>query len=568
MIERDNIAPNGPTKASSRLPILLIVLLGAALRLIALDRVPPAIGQDEAVNAYDAFCILKTGTDHYGTPWPVFFRSFGDYHPGLPVYLQIPFQVILGMNVWSARLPDALLGVAHIFFTYLLVRIFYGERTALWAAGLLAVSPWHIHLSRLAFGIATALSLVTLSLYLIVSRIRDLERPDSPQEGALRMRRPLVVLALAGLALGVTTWTYHAMVGFVPLLLFVAALIGRHRLLSIAFRKYGRAAVLALVVGVCTGIAPLVWASIRSPAEVWSRASSQSVFRQAPDTVSAIRQVAGNYARHFSPSFLFFEGDRSLMQSISGYGQLHYLYALLLPLGLYRVVSRWRQERFGRFVLCWIAIAPIPAALTQMGDASGHCLRAAGAIPAYDIMAALGVGLVLDAARRRSSAALRAVNAATIVLVAASGAYFGCLFFVRYPVEAAHDFLAEWGPALQEVSRIESRYDAVMITEYGSGNVGVFYLFWSKTDPASFLSAGPRYQPIESGDYLVQFGKFYFVSSEQLNKLAPNLPPGAKVLVVERPFIPVPGRPIGEYFDAYGHLSIVLYEVDLGLLRR
>lgn len=569
MIAADIHEPTAPptgTRAgpapSPRLLVGLILILGAALRLIALDRVPPAIGQDEAVNSYDAYCILKTGTDHYGTPWPVFFRSFGDYHPGLPIYLQIPFQVILGMNVWSTRLPDALFGIAHVFFTYLLVRAFYGERTALWAAGLLAILPWHIHLSRLAFGIATALSLITLGLYLVMSRMRG-GATDPPVK-----RRTMLTLAGAGLALGVTPWTYHAMVVFVPLLILAAVLIGRRRVQTFLRRPGSRAALGALLVGGCIGVAPFVWASIRSPDQVWTRASSQSLFRQAPDAMSAVRQIADNYARHFSPSFLFLEGDRSLMQSISGYGQLHHLYILLLPLGLIRVIGRWRQEHFGRFVLCWIAIAPIPAALTHIGDASGHCLRAAGAIPAFDVLAALGIGVVLDAARRRSRATFRGAASVALAFVALSGAYFSYLFFLRYPVKSAHDFLAEWGPALKEVARNEPRYDAVMITEYGSGNVGVFYLFWSATDPATFLSARPRYQPIESGDYLVQFGKFYFVSSEQLNRLAPHLPPGAKVLVAERPEIDVPGRPIAEFSDAYGNTSIVLYDVDLGTFQR
>ncbi|HKQ46840.1 MAG TPA: glycosyltransferase family 39 protein [Phycisphaerae bacterium] len=550
-----SVAPTSGPTPSARLAVGVIVLLGAALRLIALDRVPPAIGQDEAVNAYDAYCILKTGTDHYGTPWPIFFRSFGDYHPGLPIYLQIPFQAVLGINIWSTRLPDALFGIAHIVFTYLLVRMFYGQRSAFWAAALLAVSPWHIHLSRLAFGIAIALCLITLGIYLVASRMRG-GAGDSPVN-----RGTMLALAGAGLAFGVTPWTYHAMIVFVPLLLFAAVLIGWRRIHAFMKRRGSRAALSALFIGFCIGVAPFAWASIRTPEQVWTRASSQSLFRQAPDAMSAAQQVAANYFRHFSPSFLFLEGDRSLMQSVSRYGQLHHLYALLLPLGLVRVIGRWRQERFGRFIICWIVLAPIPAALTQIGESSGHCLRAAGAVPAYDILAALGIGVLLDAACRLWPPVLGSARAAALSVVVASAAHFGYHFFVRYPVEAAHDFLAEWGPAFQEVARIESHYDAVMITEFGSGNAGVFYLFWSATDPATFLHSDPRYQPIESGDYLVQFGKFYFVSSEQLDQVARRLPPRARVLVVERPDIAVPGRPVARFDDAYGNLSIVLFEV-------
>jgi 4-amino-4-deoxy-L-arabinose transferase-like glycosyltransferase len=202
------------------MPIVIIMLVAAALRLIALDRVPPAICQDEAVNAYDACCILKTGADHYGTRWPVFFRSFGDYHAGLPIYLQIPFQMVLGMNVWSTRLPDALFGMLHVFLTYLLARRFYGNRVGLWAAAFLAVSPWHIHLSRLAFGISIALCLTTLGVYLLATRMsnrtdrgtRPAQRND--RDGRKRIR-----------SLGLPFWTYHSMVVFVPALVSCRAFI-------------------------------------------------------------------------------------------------------------------------------------------------------------------------------------------------------------------------------------------------------------------------------------------------------------------------------------------------------
>ena len=92
-------APLTTARPRSIAALVAIVLLGAGLRLWRLDAVPPGINQDEAVHAYDAWCLLKTGRDHDGAAWPIFFRAFGDYHPGPFVYTIIPFEAVLGLRV-------------------------------------------------------------------------------------------------------------------------------------------------------------------------------------------------------------------------------------------------------------------------------------------------------------------------------------------------------------------------------------------------------------------------------------------------------------------------------------
>ena len=67
-----------------------ILVLAAALRLVNLSSVPPHLTQDEASLGYNAYSILKTGKDEYGQLLPVVFKSFGDYKPGLYIYLTVP----------------------------------------------------------------------------------------------------------------------------------------------------------------------------------------------------------------------------------------------------------------------------------------------------------------------------------------------------------------------------------------------------------------------------------------------------------------------------------------------
>ena len=145
--------PALPGLTGGRYAILPIVALAGLLRLVALDAVPPGINHDEAERAVDAWCILHTGRDFHGQAWPIFFRAYGqaDYPPGHYIYALVPFQALFGTSPVTTRLPAAILGTLNVWWLYALVRRLASRRVALLAALLLAISPWHVLLSRMAF---------------------------------------------------------------------------------------------------------------------------------------------------------------------------------------------------------------------------------------------------------------------------------------------------------------------------------------------------------------------------------------------------------------------------------
>ncbi|MDO8610433.1 MAG: hypothetical protein Q7R95_07830, partial [bacterium] len=63
-----------------------IILLAGFLRLYKLGEVPGSLDWDEASIGWNAYSLLKTGTDEYGKAWPVSIRSFNDYKPPMYVY--------------------------------------------------------------------------------------------------------------------------------------------------------------------------------------------------------------------------------------------------------------------------------------------------------------------------------------------------------------------------------------------------------------------------------------------------------------------------------------------------
>ena len=51
------------------LGLIGILILGLALRIIWLDKYPPGFTPDEAAFGYNAYSLIQTGKDEWGTAW-------------------------------------------------------------------------------------------------------------------------------------------------------------------------------------------------------------------------------------------------------------------------------------------------------------------------------------------------------------------------------------------------------------------------------------------------------------------------------------------------------------------
>jgi 4-amino-4-deoxy-L-arabinose transferase-like glycosyltransferase len=91
--------------------LLLLIGLGAFLRLHALDRLPPGLYHDEAFYGLDAQRVL------HGEQFPIFFTGNNGREP-LHLYLLAGAMGLLGERVWVLRLVSALAGVLSIPLMY------------------------------------------------------------------------------------------------------------------------------------------------------------------------------------------------------------------------------------------------------------------------------------------------------------------------------------------------------------------------------------------------------------------------------------------------------------------
>lgn len=128
--------------------LIVIFFVGIFARIYRFPNVPAGFNQDEALTGYEAFSLLSTGRDTHGHKWPCHFEGFGGGESAIHSYLDIPFVAIFGLNIFSERIVNLLLGILALFIFGYLVGKTNNFETKLIAAFLLAITPWHIMSNR------------------------------------------------------------------------------------------------------------------------------------------------------------------------------------------------------------------------------------------------------------------------------------------------------------------------------------------------------------------------------------------------------------------------------------
>jgi len=129
----------------------LILLLGIFARVWEFGELPPGLNQDEASSGVDAFSLYHFGSDRNGVSFPVHFISWGSGQNVLYAYVLIPFIAFGDLTPVTVRLPMLISGILTLPLVYFVAKRTVNEKFALLAMFLLAISPWHIMLSRWLF---------------------------------------------------------------------------------------------------------------------------------------------------------------------------------------------------------------------------------------------------------------------------------------------------------------------------------------------------------------------------------------------------------------------------------
>lgn len=397
--------------AVARLAVLAtLVLVAAPPRLWDLARNPPALNADELGNVAPVLSIARTGRDLDGRLFPLTYHRI-TRRPPLYGLLAGPPTLVIGTTPLAIRLPAAALGLAGLGLLWatgsrLLEHPWGGPA----AAFVMAMTPWHIHYSRIGWEPATVIPLMLAALWLWLRAVETRAPRDA---------------AWAGAALAFTVYGYKAFDVLAPA--WLGALLGLYG------RRLGWRPVAAAVAAFGVVLVPFAWTSLADPTmHRW--AAGLFVFAKGIDA-GALAAFAGRYLAHFSATFLFLHGDPNTRHHAPGAGMLFWWMAPLIVIGLVALVLR-RDLRWRGLIAVWLLLYPLAGALTT--DQPVHASRTLFGLPALSLCAALGALTVGRWIARQPARFLLGVAAASAlaVPVAYEAARFALIEFVRYPRES------------------------------------------------------------------------------------------------------------------------------------
>lgn len=363
---------------------VVVLLFAFALRVIAIDHIPPGLSHDEAYNGVTAIQVLE------GQQRPIFFEINKGIEP-LIIYLETLAFYSFGIGPVPMRLVNVICGVLTVALVYPLTLRLFNRRVALLAMAGLAVSFWAIFTSRLALRAITLPPLLMLTLYFLWRGVSS-QRSVASSQRSLSSFLPSLSFALSGLALGATMYTYLSS-RFAPFL--ILAVFGYQFLRGQVTRWHWLGLMILL----------LIWAALFAPLAnyFWQHSAS---FTERSSQVSTIPYALngdfGPLLRHTlrTLGMFTFHGDETNRYNLDGRPVFDWLNGLLLYLGLILILLR--LHRFdglagsAALLLLWLFFMLLPGFIT---DDSPHFLRTIGAMPAVYILWALG----LDWASQRVS---------------------------------------------------------------------------------------------------------------------------------------------------------------------
>ncbi len=478
-----------------------IITVAIILRFWQLGNVPPSPDWDEASLGYNAYSIMETGRDEYGKSFPLILRSFDDYKPAFYVYLIIPFIKLFGLNIVSVRLPSAIFGVIAVAGTYFLIKeLFKNSQVKLriknWeleilplsVAGLLAISPWHIQFSRIAFEAQVGLAFNILSVLFFIKGLR---------KGAY------LLLSVSFAAASI--YIYQSEKVYLPILfLALFAIYGRDIL------KMSKKWILgAILLGVLLSL-PMATSLVTDPNSLL-RAKGVSVFsdqtqflkrnaakladdRQNNDYIGMIvdnrrfeyaKAITAGYISHFNFNWLFITGDIERHHA-PNMGMMYLFELPLLLLGIYMLMFGNYSKKSKLTVFAIFLVAPIPASITS---GVPHAVRTINFLPTFQIFVALGFMLAISAISNFKFKYL--IFALCFLFFIFNFLYYLNQYFVQQNYYYSESWQYGYEQAIEYIKPIMGKYNKVIVTnDRPLDQSYIFFLYYLKYDPKIYQSEG------------------------------------------------------------------------------
>ncbi len=473
-----------------------VLLLALGLRLYHVTQVPPSLYYDEVDYGYQARSLLTTGHDYRGELSPFYVHSFNDIRTPIPAYLTVATTFFPLPPELQVRLPFVILGtlttLLSILLMYTWTRHYYLSLLTGWV---FALSPWQLQFSRWSHEVGTVTPYFLIGLILFF-RFLSSHRFSS--------------YLSAIFFISLTVYTYRTMSLFAPVTLALLSLLYLKPTLNLGLTRLTGAVLLCgtLVVPflyfttlgapdtpriqqLSLTADPTVPIWVQRNREVDSsdylaptigkKANPASyLFHNKP--LSWVTNLVNNYLHSFSTDFLFLKGDLNLRHSLSQRGPLYLIDLVALFVGL---VFLFRHLQFLPFkwLLVWLFVSPLPAALTA--DGAGHAARLFIFSVPLLVVVSLGWWQIISRLPHLTRPLILALGSLSLI-------FYLHRYHVHYPLESARWFGYGFKQAITTITPLQAQFDQVLLTATKDPPM-IYYLFWSHTPPAQLQQHGPDF---------------------------------------------------------------------------
>jgi 4-amino-4-deoxy-L-arabinose transferase-like glycosyltransferase len=469
--------------------LLIIFIIALFLRIWQLAKIPTGIHGDEASIGYNAYSLLKTAKDQNGNFLPLTIDQFGDYRPAGYHYLDIPFVAIFGLNELAVRLPSAIFGaLTVIIFFLLLLELWQNKLISFLGAGLLAITPWHINISRsTSEGVIAALFII-LALYFLL-------------KGAKDNKNSFIFCAVIFFL--ISAFFYHSARFFVPAILPFVILISLYE-----YKSKNRRFIIFSSLLLYLGIILLMKYSHGS-----ARPLNISIFNIPGGDKLIHQQIAedghqkplitrffhnklifysrvflSSYSLHFSGEFLFNNTGLPIRYRVPWSGNLYIIYLPFILVGFSKLlIDGLEKKKYLFFIpIIWLFLAGMPAGLTY--EDIPNIQRSSLMIYPFLMLTAFGFWEVFSLLKNKIK-----VKIIFLLLTGAflfrNSLYFLHNYFHHSPINEPWYRSAAVKELIFSLQEISKNYDKVIMTTSGDNHL-IHYLFYQKFDPKLFQKLG------------------------------------------------------------------------------
>jgi len=533
--------------------LLTIILLAGLLRFYNISNIPPALNWDEAALGYNAYSLGIDGRDEFGKFLPIqYLESFGDFKPVVYSYLALIPVKIFGLSEFGIRFPSAIFGTLTVLLTYFLVKEIFlkkdrkTEYLALFTAFLLAISPWHIMLSRGAYE-------ANVSTFFIVLGVFFFLKANNKNPWYLLLSVP---------SFAITFYTFNTSRVFVPLFVIALAVAFRKQLIK-NWRKTILAGFLGLVL-----LLPLIPFLLSPQAKL--RYHEVNIFSDISIIERSNQYVANDggvfwsrlihnrralysleftkhYLDNFNPRFLFVTGDGNPRFSTQDVGQLYLISLPFLIAGTFLLIRR--KEGHFWILPVWFLLGIIPAATARE---TPHALRIETVMPTLQIITAYGFINLIFMVSNKTYQKITAGLIGAIYLFFLFYFYHGLLF--HYSREYSNEWQYPYVEFVDYIEKNKDNYEQIIITEK-LGRPYIYFLVYGRYDPDEFRKISSIEREAFGFVKVRALGNYIFTEDIDEESLE-----AGKLYVDVAENIPKGSKPIETFYYLDGKPSLIAYE--------